>query len=551
VDGAARFLELMQSAMVGAEAADVTSSRGQAPEVPTATLRWLTLPWALLPLAYGLPAGPCFAWAAWRLRSRALAAEAAAYLAATVLWIALVNERATVELGVTVLVAVAVVACVRAFLVRRRLLSQLRSQAKGPMPRTLVRLSDDPRWTPVFPAQRLRENGQTLASSVVCNGHDSHRLSMSVRQAVPGAVGGVALIGLAIHLHSYGRGLGAGIALLLLPLIAPSFAQWVDGQVLYYRSWGRLHHLALNDITMVTATNRRQGRGALLLSAPGLAKPLRVRLHSRGYVMPTAARDHLRGWLSAPHVQWTPEAVGLLNGDSAPSATRGGAHRRAFRWVLTGVLLLCLAGTAVWLVSARDGALPIPGAPGYSTFTGPHGDPLPVGRPWGRPCQPIRFVAAADISGWVYAQMAAVVGEARRDGVDVALEDRQFFWTPSSLYYVDGQSPVSTVPVTVLGDSRPAPQLSNGDPEHIDLGWNTRLDPDGRHEDLTGVQGTLWMQSLNSNAQAVRRAMRQLIAMTQGIISTTRGNSGIENGNGIDEFTPADIAAMKRMSGCG
>ncbi len=445
----------------------------------------------------------------------------------------------------------AVAACVRAFFVRRQLLSPPRSEANRPVPGRPVRLSDGPAWRPVFPAQRLQENGHTLATAVACNGQDSHRLSMSVRRAALGAVAGVALIGLDIHLRLYGRGLGAGIALLLLPLVAASFAQWVDGDVLYYRRWGRLHHRALNEITMVAAANPRRGRGALLLSAPGLAKPLRIGLQSRGYVMPTGAREHLRGWLSAPHVQWTPEAVALLDGHATSSATGTNGRRRALRWILAGALSLSLAGIGLLFVASRNGALAIPGAPGYSTFTGPHGDPLPVGRPWGRPCQPIRFIAATVIPDWVYAQMASVVGEARRAGIDIALENRQFLWVPRSLYYIYGQSPISTVPVTVLADSKPAPQLSNGNPEDINLGWDARLDPDGRHEDLAFAQGVLWMRTLNSNAQTARRAMRQLIAMTQGIISTTRADSGIGNGSGIDDFTPADVAAMKRMSGCG
>jgi hypothetical protein len=59
------------------------------------------------------------------------------------------------------------------------------------------------------------------------------------------------------------------------------------------------------------------------------------------------------------------------------------------------------------------------------------------------------------------------------------------------------------------------------------------------------------MQVLNGHPDAVRRSIRQLIAMTQGIISTTRHDSGIANGQMVDRFTPGDIAAMKVMSGCG
>ena len=124
-------------------------------------------------------------------------------------------------------------------------------------------------------------------------------------------------------------------------------------------------------------------------------------------------------------------------------------------------------------------------------------------------------------------------------------------WSPSSLYYLNGQSPASTVRVAIFAHDESPPQLLNGKLEHITLGWDARLDPDGRHEDLTLAQADLWMQVLDGHPQAVRRSIRQLIAMTQGIIRTTRQSSAIANGTNIDHFTPADVSAMKRMSGCG
>lgn len=196
-------------------------------------------------------------------------------------------------------------------------------------------------------------------------------------------------------------------------------------------------------------------------------------------------------------------------------------------------------------------SLAIPGAPGYSTFTGPLGRPLPVGRPWGKTCQPVRFTVDEHVPQWAYEQIAATIAQARRDGIDVTVENRQFDWTPGSLYYVGGQSPASTVRVAIFADDGRAPLLSNGKPEHINLGWNARADPDGEHEDLTSAQGVLWMKTIDGNAQAVRLSTRYLIAMTQGIIDTSRQDSAIAEGSTIDQFTPTDIAAMKRMSGCG
>lgn len=64
-------------------------------------------------------------------------------------------------------------------------------------------------------------------------------------------------------------------------------------------------------------------------------------------------------------------------------------------------------------------------------------------------------------------QVAAVVIQARRDGVDVTMEHRQFAWSPSSLYYVDGQVRSSTVQVPIFAANRASPALSNGQPERI------------------------------------------------------------------------------------
>ena len=123
-------------------------------------------------------------------------------------------------------------------------------------------------------------------------------------------------------------------------------------------------------------------------------------------------------------------------------------------------------------------------------------------------------------------------------------------WSPASLYYLKGQSPARTARVAIFAQNDSPPQLPNGHLEHINLGWDARLDPDGRHEDLTLGQGALWMQVLDGHPQAVRTSIRQLDAMTQGILRTSHQHSAIAEGSNIDHFTPGDIAAMKLMSGC-
>ncbi|MGH2874203.1 MAG: hypothetical protein ACRDL5_17285 [Solirubrobacteraceae bacterium] len=152
--------------------------------------------------------------------------------------------------------------------------------------------------------------------------------------------------------------------------------------------------------------------------------------------------------------------------------------------------------------------------------------------------------------GPLYRQIALVVRQARHDGIDVALDGRGGSWSPRSLYYIDGQSPKSLVLLPIGATDKVPPLLSDGYPEHILIGWDTSPDADGRHDDLTFVQGVLWLKALDGHPQLVRHAIRQLIAMTQGVSGSTRSDSSIPDRSSIDRFTRADIAAMRSMSGC-
>lgn len=219
--------------------------------------------------------------------------------------------------------------------------------------------------------------------------------------------------------------------------------------------------------------------------------------------------------------------------------------------LIAGVASLALAGCRGGREAVANAGFEIPGAPGYGTFAGDRGDPLPVGRPWGRACQPIRLSVEDGAPDWVYSQVAAVVGEAREEGIDVTLETPQFRWYPAALYYIDGQSPRTTMRVAIFPHYQTPPQLASGHPEHVGLGWDTRLDPDGHNEDLTLAQADLWMRTINGNPEAVRKSIRYVIAMTQGVITSSLPESSIAPGGHVDHFTPADVAAMKLMSGCG
>jgi hypothetical protein len=201
----------------------------------------------------------------------------------------------------------------------------------------------------------------------------------------------------------------------------------------------------------------------------------------------------------------------------------------------------------VAVVHGRD----IAGSPGYSTFTGPRGMPFPVGRPWGRTCQPIRFTVEEHVPDDVYAQIVTVVNEARADGLDVTLEDRSFLWRLDSLYYPPGTTSDNVQRVGIFVNNGPAPVFSDGQPEHVNLGYDASPDADGKHEDLSNPQGTLQMATLAGDVVGQRLAVRNIIALTQGVAGSNRSDSGLGRLSTRDSFSPTDIAAMKHMSGCG
>jgi hypothetical protein len=211
-------------------------------------------------------------------------------------------------------------------------------------------------------------------------------------------------------------------------------------------------------------------------------------------------------------------------------------------------LLVGVAGVRAYL--AASNARHIAGAAGYITFNGPTGKSFAVGRPFGKACQPIRFTVEEHVPDAVYAQVVSVVNEARTDGLDVTLEDRSFNWKPASLYYPAGTTSTDVQRVGIFVNNGPAPVLSNGQPEHVNLGYDASPDADGTHDDLVGPQGVLQMATLTGDAAGQRRAVRDIIALTQGISGSNRNDSGIGPGTTRDSFSPQDIAAMKTMSGC-
>jgi hypothetical protein len=214
------------------------------------------------------------------------------------------------------------------------------------------------------------------------------------------------------------------------------------------------------------------------------------------------------------------------------------------------VVVLVIAIVAALLVAVTHDRYTT-GSGGYSTFTGPAGLPFPVGRPWGRACQPVRFTVEEHVPDEVYAQVVSVVNEARANGLDVTLEDRSFLWRPDSLYYPRGMTSADVQRVGIFVNTGPAALLADGAPAHVTFGWDATRDTDGRHEDLVGPQGTLQMETLAGDAVGQRHALRDIVALTQGISGSSLSDSGLGSGSTRDSFSPKDIAAMKKMSGCG
>jgi hypothetical protein len=512
----------------------------------------LSVVWALAPLYLGLLSAPCFALMAWRRRDKALAIEAACYLAATIAFVVLAPEHGSVgSVGIAIDVALIAAATVRALFVRRRVFL-LKPAVSQPHPMVVV--TGD--WSPVFPADligpRDPSRPATWISEFACTGRDNHPLSLPIIRFLPTAIGGGILLAVGIVTHSVATSVGPAIGLILTPLFVAMFARRVEGSTLHYRWWGFPRSRSLLQVAHVDTFQGRDTTATVMLCDPGHTNPFRLALRSPGFALPQSTRDHLYGWLHRPGVAISPWADALLRtGVPMDPGSSSGSQRRVLivsGWVIGP--LLSFAVSAVLIVGAFAPQLAIPGAPGYFTGTGPVGKPFPIGHPWGPRCEPLLFEVVGSAPNSVYAQVATVVAEGRRDGLNIASNNEISSGGPTSLRYPPGVNP-STVPVIeVISNSTMLEHLANGDLEHIDLGWNADVDPNGRNEDLTAVQGTLFLRAIGGNTFVERRALRMLVALAEGVATTTVADSGIRDGATLDSFSASDVHAMKVMSGC-
>jgi hypothetical protein len=151
----------------------------------------------------------------------------------------------------------------------------------------------------------------------------------------------------------------------------------------------------------------------------------------------------------------------------------------------------------------------------------------------------------------VYADVAAVVAEARSAGLDVGLETRRHTWRPAELY-PGGLTNDDVRFVGIFGIPTER-MLPNGSPAHEIIGYNTTLTVDGMHDYLTSVKDDLHVTTLGHDHREYRRTLRKLIAWTQGIAGSDSPASALQDPRGAhapDAFSRSDIAAMMHMSGC-
>jgi hypothetical protein len=256
-----------------------------------------------------------------------------------------------------------------------------------------------------------------------------------------------------------------------------------------------------------------------------------------------------------------PAVVGVALGFSAraqirrSNGTQGGAGL-ALAGIIVGfveiaafvTLVIILIVTLVNVVTTEQGQVSIRGAPGYTTFTGADGKPMAEGRPWGETCQPVVFEAGNDLPDDIYTDLQQVVLVARASGVDVTVATRQDRWYPTALYPT-GLTDQSVQFVSVYTNTQTPPLLGFDRPEHIEFEWDTKTSRDGTHDVMTFLEAEMYLQALDSPFD-IRRAVRQLVAFSQGVSGSDAAGSGIASESIVDAFSAGDYTAMRVMSGC-
>ena len=243
------------------------------------------------------------------------------------------------------------------------------------------------------------------------------------------------------------------------------------------------------------------------------------------------------------------------------AALQGAGRPRTRPWALWTLGVLAVAGVVVLAMVVVPRVVPVVKqqatkqsvlASGYETFTGPRGLTPPGGAPWGTQCAAVVLYLPATAPRGLQTALKAVVAEAHRGGVNVAVEDPARGWDPRTLVHPPADGVPAKV-VSLIVDDRTPGLANDGTPETLRMGWNMDLSPDGLTEYLTMLRSRLFTVSLADDPLTERQALRSVIAWSQGISGSTLPGSGIayrlrDSG---DAFTVADLAAMRAMSGCG
>ncbi len=188
-----------------------------------------------------------------------------------------------------------------------------------------------------------------------------------------------------------------------------------------------------------------------------------------------------------------------------------------------------VAVTGLAALAHRLAEMTIPKAPGYLAFLGPGERPPVIGRPWGRACQAVRFVLSGSLPAAISARVVKLVAAARAQGLAVSTAP-----TPGAV----------RVAITAASAAR---RGASG--QVIASSPSTRKLAGGRNVALTGLSATLFTGPLASHPGRLALAIRRLIALSQGIGSSTLAGSGL-SAHGAGRFTAADVAAMLYTSGC-
>jgi hypothetical protein len=149
-----------------------------------------------------------------------------------------------------------------------------------------------------------------------------------------------------------------------------------------------------------------------------------------------------------------------------------------------------------------------------------------------------------------YTEISDAVLNARSLGLDVT-----FTYWPSNTWfpgvlYPAGQTNQTVQFVQIVPSNQSQLPIVDGQVGRILYKWNTARAGDGRHDVLTYLQATLYLQGVGNDPQMTKRMIRELIAFSQGINGSTAAGSSIAFGNHETAFSKGDINAMQRMSGC-